>query len=169
MAYIKSIENERAVKAYDFANEGAKLYAAAKSKNKSEQAVDLFENGILYKDDKYKSYIKKMPAMIQSNGLGATIAFFLSKGASAKKTKNAYDLIYKQISDWLLEKKFEHGGNLVKYIISSDSMRYRALTKETLALLAWVKRLADALIDDDAPESETELNNDNLNNGNESF
>ena len=154
MAYIKSVENERADKAYDFANEGLKLFVASKSMIKEEQRVDLFEDGIFYKDDKYKSYIKKMPAMIQSNGLGATIAFFISKRASQGKPRNAYDLIYKQIGDWLLVKNFAHEGNLVKFIISSDSTRYRALTKETLSLLAWVKRLADGLIDDSEPEKD---------------
>ena len=31
--------------------------------------------------DKMKSYIKKMPMLIKSNGLGQTLAFYLSKRA----------------------------------------------------------------------------------------
>ena len=44
----------------------------------------------------YKSYVKKIPMMVLTNGLGATFAFVYSK-----KDKDAYGLIYKQVDEWL--------------------------------------------------------------------
>jgi len=87
----------------------------------------------------YKSYVKKVPMMILNNGLGATFAFIYSK----KKDGNAYELIYKQTTEWLKSDK-----NLVEWIINQESQEYRATTNEVLALFNWLKRFADGMIED---------------------
>jgi len=88
----------------------------------------------------YKSYVKKIPMMILTNGLGATFAFIYSK----KKKSEAYELIYKQVGDW-----FEIEEDLVKWIIDQKSPQYRATTNELLALFNWLKRFADGMIEGD--------------------
>ena len=107
---------------------------------------------VLSKDSKfgkeYKSYVKKIPMLIKTNGLGATFAFVLSKA----KEGNPYQLIYQQTTAWLKvdQKKLidlPNNPNLVSEIITLDSPQYRAVTVEVLAFFNWLKRFADGLIE----------------------
>lgn len=95
----------------------------------------------------YKNYVKKIPMMVLTNGLGATFAFVYSK----KKDGNAYDLIYTQTKEWL---KVPEKDELVQWIIDQESPEYRATTNEILALFQWLKRFADGMIEggDDGEE-----------------
>ena len=46
------------------------------------------------REREYRSYLKKMPAMVQVNGLGETLAFYYAKDG-------AYRVIYEQIAEWI--------------------------------------------------------------------
>jgi len=99
----------------------------------------------------YRSNVKKIPMYIKTNGLGATFAFVKSKA----KDGNAWELIYKQIFEWLIkdDKKFiglPDGKDLILKIISLNSPEYRAVTVEVLAFFNWLKRFADGLIEEEA-------------------
>jgi len=96
----------------------------------------------------YRSHVKKIPTMILSNGLGQTLAFIKSKS----KKGNAYELIYKQLMDYM---KSEHTSrinmpngedDLTKWVINVDSSTYRYITQEILAFLNWLRRFAEGLI-----------------------
>lgn len=108
----------------------------------------------------YKSYCKKIPLLIKTNGLGAALAFISAKKSSDReKPGYAYQLLYQQISGWLMEDK-RHllagadagAGELVARVISLPSVQYRAVTREVLALCLWLKRFAEALIEGEAEE-----------------
>lgn len=97
----------------------------------------------------YRSYVKKLPMMIKSNGLGAAITFVYSK-----KKEGAWNDIYDQLKNWLV---VEHPNQPLKEmagkdtefadaIISMDSSEYRSVTVETLALLNWLRRFAEGQI-----------------------
>lgn len=97
------------------------------------------------KPSEYKAYAKKIPMLIKTNGLGATMAF-------AKSKNKTYQLIYEQIAAWIKDKElFTYNGNkeFVEYIVNQDSPTYRALTIEVLAFFNWLRRFADGLIKDD--------------------
>ncbi|MCG8331771.1 MAG: type III-B CRISPR module-associated protein Cmr5 [Chitinophagales bacterium] len=109
----------------------------------------------LGKDAKeYKAYVKKMPMYIKVNGLGATMSF-----AFYKKRKNqAWALLYSDIEGWL---KKDHKAlidfnddELVASLIKEESATYRAVTIEVLALLTWLKRFADGLIEGEAENTD---------------
>ncbi|TVM02758.1 MAG: type III-B CRISPR module-associated protein Cmr5 [Candidatus Brocadia sp. WS118] len=107
----------------------------------------------------YKSYVKKLPMLIKTNGLGAALAFIYSKGWQKKKSEKpyAYKLLYEDIADWLRsdEKqliKLENNEKLIEGVISLDSSTYRAVTVEVLAFLAWLLRFADGLIEKEEAE-----------------
>jgi CRISPR-associated protein Cmr5 len=123
-------------------------------------------DGEWYEDDKYKSYVKKIPSMILSNGLGQTLAFVISKRQKPKKKdgqkhnpgssenpKNAYDLIYQQLTEYIKSdhtariKMPQEKNDLVEWVISCNSSTYRYITQEILALLNWLKRFAEGLIE----------------------
>ena len=66
----------------------------------------------------YKSYVKKAPMYIKTNGLGAALAFMKAKG----KDGNAWSLIYQQITEWIendTKALINTGGeDLVKTVVS---------------------------------------------------
>ena len=109
-------------------------------------------NGIEKKSE-YKAYVKKIPMLIKTNGLGATFAFVNAKSsAETDKAGYAYHLLYQHTTEWL---KQEPKGliserlindNLVKVLIGLNSHEYRAVTNEVLAFLVWLKRFAEGLI-----------------------
>lgn len=135
-----TLEQGRAAKAYRFAEAGAKL-----SKKKE-----------------YKSYVKKLPMLIKTNGLGAAMAFIFAKGSKngLPKTSEPWGLIYSQIEEWLMEDE-KCKRNLIKVeknrlaysLTLMDSYTYRAVTIEVLALLTWVRRFAEALIAGEADQN----------------
>jgi len=136
---INKIENGRAERAYQFAEDGKNV-----------------PQGYDYKDTEYRSYVKKLPSLIKTNGIGQTLAFYKSKRQKdPDKKKNAYDLIYKQMHDWLTDERClmkeivekANGDDITKKIICMDSLDYRATTIEVLAFINWLRRFADGLIE----------------------
>jgi len=131
---IKGIEQGRAAKAYEFALQGAAMT----------------------KKKEYKSYVKKMPMLIKTNGLGAALAFSYAKGSNSGKPdqQKAWGLLYHHLEVWLKEdskKLIEFSDNhLTQKLMETDSATYRAVTVEVLALLNWLRRFAEALIEGDA-------------------
>ena len=103
----------------------------------------------LSKSSEYKAYVKKMPMLIKTNGLGAAVSFAYSKGKG--RTDNAWGLIYEQIYEWLKKDPkdlidLSSTNDLMKALINADSATYRATTVEVLALLNWMRRFAEGLI-----------------------
>ena len=106
-----------------------------------------------YKSD-YKSYVKRVPMLIKTNGLGATYAFIFSK--KDKESGAAYKKIYDDTVRWLnwenrglidlSEKDGEKGNELVKKIIELNSSEYRAVTIEILLFFEWLRRFAEVMI-----------------------
>lgn len=157
---IKKIEQGRAEFAFKCAEQGKKIL------NEKGEEID----GEWYKDSNYKSYVKKVPVLIKTNGLGPTVTFIYSKRkkidgkeiAPGKKEnpKNAYDLIYKQVTKWLesepkglLAAELKRANReLARVVVSIDSALYRAVTVEVLALFNWLKRFAEGLIESEAEE-----------------
>lgn len=102
------------------------------------------------KPKEYKSYVKKAPMMIKTNGLGATLAFILSKSSEG----NTWSLVYQQIDEWLKRNENTYllsnkTGDLAGIIIQLESGQYRAVTNEVLALFNWLRRFAEGLIEGD--------------------
>ena len=122
---------------------------------------------------KYSSYVKSAPALILSNGLPASLAFYFSKMKiksesdykavqeelkkedkfENKAERIAYAYLYTHISEWLAEKTesgkgLTNGKDPLKYLIEDatvyDVMR---LSREALELLNWLKRFADAMLE----------------------
>ncbi|MGC8977582.1 MAG: type III-B CRISPR module-associated protein Cmr5, partial [Candidatus Ratteibacteria bacterium] len=130
--FITKLEKGRAEFAYRCAEQGKKII----SKTKIDEEW--------YQDDKYKSYVKKLSSMILSNGLGQSLAFVVSKRVKPKKEKekmlppgdeknpkNAYDLIYKQLTEYMKSNHTtrismpQSETDLVKWVISCNSEDYR--------------------------------------------
>lgn len=106
----------------------------------------------------YKSYAKKLPMMIKTNGLGAALAFCKSKNNNDQdKPGFAYKKLYEHITEWLKNDDkqlitLSNNDDLVAKVISLDSAQYRAVTVEVLAFLNWLRRFAEGLIEGEADE-----------------
>jgi CRISPR-associated protein Cmr5 len=90
---------------------------------------------------KYGSLVRGLPALVQSDGLGQTLAFLLAKagGKEDKEHKVAYD----HIADWL-KQELDVNDDLLKWLLEKNTKDYRRATAETLAYLSWLKRFAEA-------------------------
>jgi CRISPR-associated protein Cmr5 len=102
------------------------------------------EGSRLEKKKEYRSYVRKIPALVRSNGLCATIAF----AASKKGDSRAWELIYEQMGRWLRQRGLVQGKDLLeKEIVSLSSATYRVATNEVLGLFRWLSWFAEALIE----------------------
>lgn len=117
------IENGRAAFAFE-----------AVKKVKEDKRIGKFEN--------YRSYVKKMPSLIQVNGLGQALAFCYQK-------EKEYEAIYQALHEWFQE-KYPHAfqgdkKEFVQVVINLPSAEYRLWTMEALALLNWMRKFVDGM------------------------
>lgn len=126
----KSIEMDRADKAWEFAIEGKR--EAPK---------------------KYPSHVKEFPMLILTNGLLNAVAFAYEKGKvnNDEGGDKGWELIYQQIGNWLgndneyglLSNELDDVDNeLMTALINlkQDAPKLRLVTTEIIALLTWLKR-----------------------------
>lgn len=91
-------------------------------------------------------YIRKVPAMTFSNGLGQTLAFLFGK-AEGVDSHPAFK-VYQILADWLIRRRIYIGEpeNLIKTIAEGDRYQYQLAQEEIWALLNWLKKFADAFL-----------------------
>ncbi|MDD2466501.1 MAG: type III-B CRISPR module-associated protein Cmr5 [Desulfobulbus sp.] len=102
--------------------------------------------------DKMLTHIRKTPVRILQNGLGQTLAFLLADaGGDSNKPS---DRLYKQLQDWLCGTEQDDrpcrvytATNLIGQIMSGDRNQYMRAEQEAVALLNWMKKFADAWLD----------------------
>ena len=95
--------------------------------------------------DKAGMYIRRLPAMTFSNGLGQTLAFLWAKGAEDRSAL----IVYEILADWLISRRQIYGGDrkhLIETIARDDRFRYQLAQEEIWALLNWLKKFADAFL-----------------------
>jgi CRISPR-associated protein Cmr5 len=119
MSLPQTKEQERAAKAWDYVG-------AVKGKSYEGQ---------------YGGWVKKLPSLILTNGLGQTLAFLRAKG---KGETNAPRTLYNHLSEWVMEQLELGNGSLLEILLKKDSDTYRRATTETLAFVNWLKRFAEA-------------------------
>lgn len=107
----------------------------------------------------FKSFSAGAPSMILQNGFGQALAFWLSKGTDKNlkiKEEDKHIVLFDMIWKWLphekddvknrfVEKdKAKTRTDLIRQLSGMDQIKYLTAQKETLALLEWVKRYANA-------------------------
>jgi len=102
----------------------------------------------------YGQLARGLPAFIQTNGLGQTLAFLLSKGKN--DSRKPHQQLYLHLSEWTTEQLgWGKSDKLMQELTrpNHDSNDYRRATNEVMALLIWLRRFAEAqLIKDDKQE-----------------
>ena len=87
--------------------------------------------------DKYASNVKRLPALIITNGLIPTLAFLKSK----EEIKPLYDTM----NEWLKEKGFSNNNydDALEYLLTCDFFTLRLATMEAMAFANWLKRMVE--------------------------
>ena len=93
---------------------------------------------------KYGSLARKVLTLIQTNGLGQTLAFLRAKGKD--DPADAHNVLFEHLSRWTMSQVAPNAGsqNLLEWVLQTDSNNYRRATAEALAYLTWLKRFAEA-------------------------
>ena len=98
--------------------------------------------------ESYGRYVRKLPAMILNNGLGQALAFLLADD-EGKKQKASYHL-YNDLNKWLCDEDNPRcvykNGKLIESLMTGDRSQYLQAQDETLKLLVWMKKFADAYL-----------------------
>ncbi len=93
---------------------------------------------------KYSTLIKKLPAMILNNGLGQALAFLLADDKGERKEPSWH--LYKCLQKWIIAEQHIYTGNLIDSLMNEDRAKYMHAQHETLKLLTWMKKFADAYL-----------------------
>ncbi|MEA1995376.1 MAG: type III-B CRISPR module-associated protein Cmr5 [Campylobacterota bacterium] len=97
--------------------------------------------------DKFKSFSAGAPSMILQNGFGQTLAFW------AAKWKDEHKAMFNIVMNWLSLKDNDINNNFatknektafLEEISQMSQQQYLLAQEETLRLLEWVKRYANA-------------------------
>lgn len=91
----------------------------------------------------YGSLARSLSAMIQTNGLGQTLAFLKAKAGNNQDAPHA--LLCDHLSGWVYKQLTRNEGtDLLKWIITQNSDAYRRATVEALAYAIWLRRFSEA-------------------------
>ncbi len=94
--------------------------------------------------DKFKKFTAGAPSMILQNGFGQTLAFWLAKG------KSEHLSLFNILARWLQRTDARNFGecrqpkDYIRQLAAMDQREYFSSQNETLALLEWIKRFANA-------------------------
>jgi CRISPR-associated protein Cmr5 len=98
----------------------------------------------------YGSVIRKLPALVLTNGLAASLAFLMAKGTpeagKAQTNENkAHKTAYEHLSRWVMgQLQPGQDQDLMAWVRTKSTSDYRRATTEALAYLVWLKRFTEA-------------------------
>lgn len=94
--------------------------------------------------EEYKNLAKGAPALLMSNGLMQTLAFYNSRD------KKAAEALAGHIQEWISKKIAGIAGTdfakVMKGLQTCQTAEYMRATDEALEILRWIRQFADALI-----------------------
>lgn len=113
--------------------------------------------GYQFHRKEYAPAVKKIPMMIKTNGLGATLAFMFSKQKTLGTILTQIETWVNHIENIKTRSIYEStkGNALVQKVTELNSYEYRTMTIEVLAFLNWVRRFAEGI------EKEHDIKNKN--------
>ena len=115
---------------------------------RAEFALEKVTNIAQEAKEKFKPFSAGAPSMILQNGFGQALAFWIAKG------RNEHRSMFNIVKEWLSYTNNDVQNNFVPKTQSDQAFfqaisgmtqsEYLTAQKETLALLEWVKRFANA-------------------------
>lgn len=104
---------------------------------------------------RFKAYSKQLPIMIQSNGLGMTLAYIFSKSQAGSERKSdeamAWYMLFDLLREWLVHHHQAWGDTheecIHTLLMDGTQQQYQLAQLESMALLYWVKEYSNGLIE----------------------
>lgn len=107
----------------------------------------------------YDKLAKSAPALIMSNGLMQTLAFFEHKGETIQGAFDKHHALNQDISKWLARQMAGRNNfpseaqaqfqTIMPALYAATPSDFRRATEETLALLKWIRQFAAAVCGDE--------------------
>jgi CRISPR-associated protein Cmr5 len=101
---------------------------------------------------RYGTLARRLPALLQSNGTGQTLAFLYAK--SDAKNRNAEQLLLENLKERLekcLPRTATSVDILLKVVIDLQPGEYRLVSRELAASADWLKRMAEGKLEEEEP------------------
>jgi CRISPR-associated protein Cmr5 len=91
------------------------------------------------KSKEFKSVATSLPADIQANGFGQTMAFLRAKG------KDEHNITFDAVADWVRQRLNIANEDFMSWLMTkATTEQYRQATAEAIAFAIWMKRFAEA-------------------------
>ncbi len=117
------------------------------SQQRAEYALQkVNENG---KADGFKNFSAGAPSMILQNGFGQSLAFWAAKGKGNNNEKHT--VVLNIVLEWLKKEKLIQSSEANSFFSELNNLSqevYFAAQTESIAVLEWVKRYANAFCKD---------------------
>ncbi len=102
------------------------------------------QEGVQVAGAEYRNLAKAAPALIMNNGLMQTLAFYQDKN------KDHHRELAAQLRSWIMVRLGDPDPDVrfeavMRFLLDSDSSRYRQATDEALLILRWIRQFAAAL------------------------
>ncbi|MBM3254300.1 MAG: type III-B CRISPR module-associated protein Cmr5 [Candidatus Omnitrophica bacterium] len=91
----------------------------------------------------YKSYVNSAFTLIKTNGLVQTLSFW-----KESKKKDAYKKLTEHLNKMVAKDTDIQIGDLLDKVLECSVSEYRNFTSSALACLVWLKRFAEAELED---------------------
>lgn len=89
--------------------------------------------------NEFKSVVQSLPADIQSNGLGQTMAFLEAKG------KDEHKAAFNAVAGWIKQRLHIADEHFIEWLMKkATTEQYRQATAEAIAFAIWMKRFTEA-------------------------
>lgn len=132
-----------------------KNLAQKRAKHALDKVNEIIYNHANLNNKNFKSFAAGAPTIILQNGLGQALAFWASKMKSDRINNEKYILYV--IKSWFANAenpfKFKESNtdekSFITNLINKDQAEYLEIQKETLAMLEWFKRYANAFLSEE--------------------
>lgn len=101
---------------------------------------------------RYLTLARKLPAMLQVNGLGQTVAFLYSKGGGAQFNGAEGQLLRLLDEITRLDDRPPGPADPMQRIVNMTPTAYRVATQKAMVGALWIKRVTEGLIKVDEVE-----------------
>ncbi len=96
----------------------------------------------------YFIQVKRLPAMVLTNGLGHSLAFLRSKAANKSADKSGHRALFDDIAGWLQEiEVYPSEGEIMEHIMKGSMNKYLEAQSHVMRLLTWLVRFANAYLE----------------------
>lgn len=106
------------------------------------------------KEEKFANFSAGAPSVILQNGFGQAMAFWYAKANDKKGDNNEHKIMTDIIEEWSRKRfpgLFREGDSqrFLEDLMNMEQRHYHKVQNETIKLLEWVKRFANAFIKKD--------------------